>query len=170
MALHITPSGIGQMSMLGIAALGGGLLIDVWQYTHGSQDFLSTFSIAIHLDERVRALAEFILGILLILFGIGAWTAQVGAAAIVLTIFLASGNYWSYNDARGSPNHQQTGMQTIDDQAHRCPLKPNQKAWCTEDTDGDGIDNQYDEDYNKGDRTGQKNCAQNYYVTSKVCL
>jgi len=169
MAIYITPSSIGSISMLAIAAIGFALLIDVWQFTHGDDSFLSTFSIAIHLDIRLRALVMFILGILLILFGFGVWTAQVGAAAILLVMFLANGHYWTIKEARGSPNNQQTQMKTTDDQAHRCPLTPQQKDWCTEDIDGDGIDNQYDEDYNKGNVTGQKNCARNYYVSNKAC-
>ncbi len=168
-AIQITPDGIGQAAMLLIAGIGVALLVDCWSFVSDGPSFLSSFRIAIHLDERVRALAEFLLGIMLFLFGMGIWTVQVGAAAIITCLLLAMGNYWSTTEARGSANDSRTTTVHTTKNApthirRECPLTPAQKQWCKDDHDGDGTINQYDSDFN-GKGQGMANCKNGYYIS-----
>ncbi len=171
MAHQITAEGVGSLLMVAIGILGVILWIDTWQFVNNGDGILSSFSIAIHIDMRLRALALFILGGLLIMFASGVWTVQVGASAIILCLFLAGGNYWTSSSARGVAETQTvTILEKTDKKEIHCPLTAQQKAWCAEDTDGDGITNQYDEDFNTGNRSGRKNCERNYYITAnKEC-
>lgn len=166
MAIHITPEGLGQSAMIGAIALGVGLGIDTYQFiTHGTS-FLNTFNVVINLDERVRGLAQAAISAGLIMFGAGFWTVQIGAAAIIGVVALSAGSLWTYTGERGTAATQTAEIGTYTTtEKHQCPLTKKQSDWCMEDTDGDGIANQFDEDFT----AGRTNCANRYYITSEVC-
>lgn len=172
MAIHITPDGLGQTGMMIIGAIGISLWIDAYQFVFSpdTPSFLSSFSIAVHLDERLRGLAQFLLGLCFILFAAGLWTVQVGAIAILLSLFLSAGDYWSYKSSRGAPARQHVELgEFATDKERQCPLTRQQKDWCNEDHDGDGTVNRYDSDWNTGDRSARTNCKRGYYVTTQDC-
>lgn len=172
MTVHITPDGIGQAAMLGMGALGVGLLIDTWQYVNDGTSFLSSFGVLVNIDERARALMTGISGVMLLMYAAGIWTVQVGAAAIVMMLALASGQWWSYTSERGTAayNVTTTAITTANNsqQPHKCYLTEQQLQWCTQDTDGDGISNQFDSDFNQNGE-GRRNCANGYRMTTEAC-
>ena len=168
MAIHITPDGIGQAAMLGIAVLGGAILVDTYSFVFNNASFLGSFHVNIHLDERLRGLAQFILGVLMVFFGMGIWTAQVGAAAIITALAVTMGSWWSMSDegGRGATTRKDTTVHVAEnDQRKQCPLTTAMKQWCNDDHDGDGTINRYDDYFNQRGN-GRANCKNGFYVAS----
>lgn len=167
MAVHITPDGIGQAALLGIAVLGGAILVDTYSFVFEQTSFLGSFHVNIHLDERMRGLVQFVIGSLMVMFGMGIWTAQVGALAIIITLLVTMGTWWSTADGgRGAAPVTETTVHVENNEERKqCPLTPKQKKWCTDDHDGDGVINRYDDFFNKRGN-GQANCSNGWYVAA----
>lgn len=174
-SIQITPSGIGQTMMIAAVAVGGAMIADSIFFMTNGPSFLGYLNIAVALDERVRAVAEIAVGIMLAMFGLGLWTVQVGGIAIIAVMVLTLGNYWSIMGSRGTANQHYTTVSTnrpAVQQAsaagaatrYACPLSKKQSDWCDEDHDADGTKNRFDPYFNNKGQ-GMRNCRFQNYIT-----
>ena len=176
-SIQITPGGLGQAMMILLALLGVLLFADAVLFMFEIAEVSSRLNIEVLVSDKVRAVVEGGIGIMLFMFGLGIWTVFVGGAAIVGLIITSAGFLWAYNGTGiGTPSQQTTTTSTAQARAatpnsngsarYICPLDKEKEQWCDEDHDNDGTINRFDSDFNKRGQ-GQRNCRFKNYVTSK---
>lgn len=183
-SVHLSLEGFEQALMLTAIAVGSVIAIDSVLFMMEEPSLSGRFNVDVLLNDKIRGAAQLAIGVMLVMFGAGKWTVQIGWIAIASMVAMTSGVLWKYSGERGQANQHYTTVATQHSrpvvqqasiasrsnakptQRWVCPLVGDKLDWCDEDHNADGTPNRYDKAFNKNS-AGIRNCAQKNYITNR---